>query len=88
MGVKKKNFLIDCSEAGICCDKAQYKDASFSEKAKLLIHLIYCKICRKRTFRNSKLTKLIKESKLQSCPEDQKKVWKEQIQTKNTTENP
>ena len=87
MGVKKKNFLIDCSEAGICCDKAQYKDASFSEKSKLIFHLFLCKVCRKRTFRNIKLTKVIKDSKLQSCPEAQKKVWKEQIRTEKTTKD-
>ena len=43
----KKRLLIDCSEAAYCCDKNQYKEASVTEKLKMLLHLIYCKKCRK-----------------------------------------
>ncbi len=73
-------FFIDCSEASDCCDKAQYKDAKLLEKIKLYIHLIYCRACRKYTFRNRKLTQLLKKARLKPCPEEQKKAWRKQIE--------
>lgn len=76
---KKKSILTGCSVAGYCCDKKQYNEASLSEKIKMLLHLAFCKPCRKYASNNSKLTKLIEKSNLKSCPEDEKKVWKESI---------
>lgn len=55
---KKVNLFIQCEEAGHTCDKTQYKEASLWEKIKLNIHLIYCRMCREYSKRNSKLTKL------------------------------
>lgn len=51
---------VSCQEANHFCDKNQYKEASFWEKVKLNIHLIYCRACRKYTSKNMKLTKLFK----------------------------
>ncbi|CAL67827.1 hypothetical protein [Christiangramia forsetii] len=77
---KKSNFLfVDCSEAATCCDKAQYEEADFLEKIKLTIHLMFCKTCRKFSKRNSKLTNLMQESKLETCPEEKKNQWRQQI---------
>ncbi len=81
---KKKTLLIDCSEAAQCCDKNQYKEASRTEKLKMLLHLIYCKKCRKYSSHNSKLTELINKSKLHSCSESEKKCWKEKIEKELT----
>lgn len=55
-----------CQEANHICDKNQYKEASFWEKVKLTIHLIYCRACRKYTGRNVKLTKLVKNPKVET----------------------
>jgi hypothetical protein len=77
---KKRSLLPDCAEAGYCCDKKQYNEASFLEKIKMLLHLAICRPCRKYTSNNTKLTKLIKESNLKSCPEEEKKMWKETIE--------
>jgi len=77
---KKRLLLIDCAEAGYCCDKKQYNEASFLEKIKMLLHLAICRPCRKYASNNTKLTKLIKESNLKSCPEEEKKMWKESIE--------
>lgn len=74
-----KLFMIDCHEAHNCCDKAQYKDAKPIEKFRLYLHLAVCKACRKYTQKNRKLSRLIKKSKLETCPEEKKKQWKEQI---------
>ena len=55
-----------CHEENHICDKNQYREASFWEKVKLTIHLIYCSICRKYTSRNKKLTKLVNNSKIET----------------------
>jgi hypothetical protein len=79
MGKKNKFSFMDCSKAAICCDKAQYEEANFFEKIKLGFHLLLCKTCRKFSARNSRLTGLMKDSKLETCTEDQKRQWKESI---------
>jgi hypothetical protein len=81
---KKKTLLIDCSAAAHCCDKKQYNEASITEKLKMLLHLIYCKRCRKYSSHNNRLTELIKESNIQSCTENEKKIWKEEIEKEIT----
>jgi hypothetical protein len=53
-------FIIPCNEANHVCDKTQYKEATLWEKIKLNIHLVYCRVCRKYTKNNAKLTKLLK----------------------------
>ena len=55
---------MKCEEAGHVCDKSQYKEASFWEKVKLNIHLIYCRACREYTKNNIKLSKAFKKSDL------------------------
>ena len=77
---KKESLFIDCSEAGYCCDKKQYDEASFLEKIKMLLHLAICKPCRKYASKNSKLTSLIRKSNLKPCPEEEKKIWKKTIE--------
>ena len=54
-----KKIFISCEKASHVCDKSQYEEASFWEKIKLNLHLIYCKACRKYSNKNSKLTKLM-----------------------------
>lgn len=55
----KNKIILPCNKANHVCDKTQYKEASFLEKIKLSIHLLYCNACRKYTKNNTKLTKLI-----------------------------
>lgn len=76
---KSTFFFMDCSEAAECCNKAQYKEANLFNKAKLLLHLVYCKTCQRFTKRNNKLTELVNQSKIETCPEEQKQQWREQI---------
>ena len=87
MSKMSKLFFIDCSKAAECCDKAQYKEAGALEKIKLLIHLTFCKACRRFSSKNSKLTQALKKSKLQSCPEAQKQAWREQIKKEFAEDN-
>ena len=87
MSLITKLFMIDCHEANNCCDKAQYKDAKPAERFRLLLHLAFCKPCRKYTVKNQKLTRVMKESKLETCPEEKKKQWKEQITKEYAKDN-
>ena len=56
---------LSCQEANHVCDKNQYKEASFWEKVKLNIHLIYCSACRKYSANNTKLSKLFSGNKVE-----------------------
>ena len=69
---KKKGLFLSCDEANHTCDKTQYKEASFWEKVRLNIHLIYCRACRKYTQNNSKLTKLVKKKDVQCLNGEEK----------------
>ncbi|WP_034043407.1 hypothetical protein [Wocania ichthyoenteri] len=73
----KMKVVIPCDEANHVCDKTQYKEATLWEKIKLNIHLIYCRACREYTKNNTKLTKKVKESKVEcldkKCKESMKK---------------
>lgn len=81
---KRKALFIDCSEAAQSCDKAQYKEASLYEKMKIHLHIFFCKPCKNYTKQNSKLTELIEKSNLKTCSEDEKKVWKAEIENHKT----
>jgi len=59
---KKNKMFISCDEANHKCDKSQYNEASFWDKFKLSIHLMYCQACRKYSRNNAKLTKIIEKS--------------------------
>jgi len=74
------DIKIECHEANHICDKNQYKEASFWEKVRLNIHLIYCNMCRKYTARNTKLTKVVKSPKVQTMGADTKNELKEKLQ--------
>jgi len=78
----KKGIFVSCPDANHFCDKNQYKEASFWEKVKLNIHLIYCKACRSYSAKNSKLSKLVKDPKVISINEYDKNAMKEQLKKK------
>ncbi|TYB73903.1 glycine dehydrogenase [Bizionia gelidisalsuginis] len=56
---KKNSLFMPCTAANVVCDKAQYNEATLWEKVQMYIHLVMCKLCRKYTKNNLKLTKLI-----------------------------
>ena len=73
------NIKLECHEANHICDKNQYREASFWEKVKLTVHLIYCRACRKYTQRNNKLTKAVKDPKVRSVSASEKNRMKERM---------
>ena len=74
------SIKLECHEANHFCDKNQYKEASFWEKVRLNIHLIYCRACRKYSARNLKLSKAVKDPKVKMMPIDDKQALKEKLQ--------
>lgn len=79
---EEKGILVSCSAANHFCDKNQYKEATFWEKVKLNIHLIYCRACRKYAAKNMKLTKLVKDPKVISINRSEKESMKERLKQK------
>ena len=73
-------LLVKCEEANHSCDKNQYKEATFWEKVKLNIHLIYCAACRKYSARNGKLSKAMSKGGVKTMPKKDKAQLKEQLQ--------
>ncbi|MBT8261042.1 MAG: hypothetical protein HKO92_04895 [Flavobacteriaceae bacterium] len=73
---KKRRFFIACDEANHNCDKSQYNEATFWEKIKLTVHLIYCRACREYSNKNAKLTKIVDNPKIDCLNKDEKKKIK------------
>ncbi|GAA4113496.1 hypothetical protein GCM10022393_12530 [Aquimarina addita] len=80
---KENKIFVSCEDANHFCDKNQYKEASFWEKVRLNIHLIYCKACRKYSKNNNTLTRLINDPKVirmdAAIKTDMKKQLKEKM---------
>ncbi len=84
---KKSTLFIHCDESNSICDKTQYNEATFWEKIKLNIHLIYCKFCRMYTKKNSKLTKIIKSSELEYLKTSEKEALQSSFEKELTRHN-
>ena len=78
--MSKYKLFVSCDEAQICCDKSQYNEASFFEKIKLSLHLLYCKACRAYTKNNNKLTDLVNNKKVTSFKETEKNKLEKLLQ--------
>ena len=76
------SLFVSCEEAKHICDKNQYGDASILEIIKLNIRLIYCKATRAYSRKNTKLTKVIKKSKVQTLSSSKKEDMKRKLQQK------
>ncbi len=84
MKTTTNKLFVTCEEAKHICDKNQYGEASIMEIIKLNIRLIYCKVTRVYSKRNTKLTKAIKKSDIQTIDPSQKEEIKKQFQKKLT----
>lgn len=70
---------MKCKDANHVCDKSQYNESSFWEKVKLNFHLIYCRACRKYSARNSKLSNIMNQSKIETINTSDKEKMKNQL---------
>ncbi len=74
--------MISCEEAATICNKTQYKEASFSEKIQLKLHLLFCSTCAMFSKKNAKLTNLCQKANLQNLTEKEKLKMKQEIRKK------
>lgn len=84
MSFKKRFLFLSCKETAKCCDKAQYDEATFSEKVMIHLHIMMCKPCRSYTAKNIKLTDLLKKAKIKTCTKEEKEAWKNKIEKEIT----
>nr|MUH38899.1 hypothetical protein [Zobellia laminariae] len=75
--------MISCDKAAIICNKAQYREATFTEKLKLRFHLFMCKTCSKATKENTQLTTLCQKADLHSLTEQEKLKMKQILDKMN-----
>ena len=73
-------LFVSCEEAKHICDKNQYGEASLMEIIKLNIRLIYCKVTRAYSRRNTKLTKTMKKAEVQTISSSQKEEMKKLLE--------
>jgi len=73
-------IFISCDDANHSCDKNQYNEATFLEKIKLTIHLIYCRACREYSSNNGKLTKVISKSDIDCLELNDKQKMKDSFE--------
>ena len=71
--------MITCDEAVVICNKSQYKEASFSEKLKLKLHILFCSGCALFSKQNKQLTLLFNKAKLYTLGESEKNALKKRI---------
>ncbi|MDX1278775.1 hypothetical protein [Oceanihabitans sediminis] len=68
-----------CQKASLICDKVQYQEATFFEKTKLLFHILMCRMCRKYTQQNKKLTQSINKAQVTCMQKQEKETLKETL---------
>tara|TARA_R110000868_G_scaffold86347_8_gene242241 strand:- start:46078 stop:46305 length:228 start_codon:yes stop_codon:yes gene_type:complete len=73
--------MMSCEEAAIICNKAQYKEATFGEKLKLKLHVLFCETCSKFTRKNTELTELCQKAKLKSLTQKDKSQMQKELES-------
>lgn len=63
-------FFITCDESSSICDKNQYGEAGFSDKIKMMVHIIKCKVCKCYSEQNTVMTKVYSEYASKQCKKE------------------
>lgn len=71
--------MITCEESKTICSKNQYKEASWSERFNMYLHVLMCKTCFKFSRKNTKLTGLCNEASLQALTDTEKSELKKKL---------
>ena len=74
-----QKLMIDCETSANYCDKAQYNEATRMERFQLKMHILFCKICKSHTIRNSKLTSACNKANLATMPKVDKEALKAKL---------
>lgn len=72
--------MISCEKAQVICNKKQYREARFLEKAQLMLHILFCKACYKFSQKNNRLTRIIYRADLYALSEAEKESMREHLQ--------
>jgi len=72
--------MVSCEQAKVICNKKQYREASFLEKAQLMAHILFCKACYKFSQKNNRLTQIIYRADLHALSEAEKERMKQHLQ--------
>lgn len=72
--------MISCEEAQVICNKKQYREARFSERFHLMLHIMFCRACQKFSRKNSRLTRMICQADLRSLSQEEKLALKQQLE--------
>jgi len=71
--------MLSCEEAQVICHKKQYREARFSEKVRLGLHILFCNACSKFSRKNNRLTRMICRADIQTLPEADKERIKQSL---------
>lgn len=72
--------MVSCEEAQVICNKKQYREARLFEKAKLMVHILFCRACSISSRRNHRLTQMIRKANLHTLSEAEKASMKKRLQ--------
>lgn len=81
-------LFLSCEEASHVCDKAQYNESTLWERLKLILHIMFCNLCRKHTINNKKLTDTMNKSNIvcldSKSKSEMKKFLEEELKNSNS----
>jgi hypothetical protein len=77
--------MVSCERAKVICNKKQYREARFLEKAQLMLHLLFCKACFKFSQKNDRLTQMIQRADLHVLSDVEKERMKQHLQNPGDT---
>ena len=72
----KQNLPKSCQKVAEFSDKQQYAEASFWEKLRVQVHILYCKHCHAYHHKNEELTQLLKKHQFKFLSKSEKEEIK------------
>lgn len=76
----KNGPMLTCSEATDYVSRREEGKLSFSQRAKLRLHLVLCHLCRKFSVQNGIIVRLAEKNQpMETLPPQVKKTWEEAL---------
>jgi hypothetical protein len=70
--VMEDNMPKSCQEIALLSEKKQYKEASFWERLRIKMHILYCERCRNYEKDNKQLSSILNDAKLDSLSDEER----------------
>lgn len=67
----EENIPKSCQEIALLSEKKQYQEASFWERLRIKMHILYCERCRNYDKDNRNLTTILQDAKLDSLTDEE-----------------